>query len=183
MGFLLRILGYVGFTNWILPAVIATVGLASVGGAYIKGRLDSSANCHEATLQAKIAILNRDAAVQKAADEVAATAMADLQSMNNSMQMELSDYETELKTRPDAKCTILILILSACASSGAKIEPSRNLPSAPSCMATVVVPAVNVGDDARDALARHSIALSHANGNLKCSKAWYQKVRSAYGAK
>jgi len=47
-------------------------------------------------------------------------------------------------------------------------------------MAPVALPAVNVGDDARLALAKHRAALASANGNLSCSLKWYEKVRVGY---
>lgn len=86
------------------------------GGAYIKGRLDASANCREATLKAQIAILERDAKVQREADAVEAEAMADLESLNNSQQMLISEYENANKNRPDL-----------CPLSPADIDSLRNL--------------------------------------------------------
>lgn len=97
--------------KWILGILLGNplytfIGLAflitgATGGAYIKGRIDASANCREATLKAQIAILERDAKVQKEADAVEAQAMADLESLNNVQQMQISEYENANKNRPD----------------------------------------------------------------------------------
>lgn len=75
------------------------------------------------------------------------------------------------------------MILSGCAGSKAKLDVARNLPSAPVCMAPVVVPLISEGDDARLALARRSVALGAANANLTCSRRWYDTVRRGYGGK
>jgi len=71
-------------------------------------------------------------------------------------------------------------MLTGCVASGTtKVQPV-NLPPPPACMAPVALPAVNVGDDARLALAKHRAALASANGNLSCSLKWYEKVRVGY---
>ena len=47
-------------------------------------------------------------------------------------------------------------------------------------MAPVVVPQIEAGMDAREALARHRAALKAANAHLNCSKDWYAGVRKEY---
>jgi hypothetical protein len=69
-----------------------------------------------------------------------------------------------------------------CASTGGgKLQPV-NLPPPPGCMAPVGVPTIKAGDDARSALARSRGALKQANGNLTCSRKWYDGVRKNYGS-
>ena len=50
-------------------------------------------------------------------------------------------------------------------------------------MAPVGVPNIQVGDDARAQLGRHRAALLAANGNLDCSRQWYNGVRKGYAKK
>lgn len=88
----------------------------ATGGAYIKGRIDASANCREATLKAQIAILERDAKVQRDADAVEAKAATELEALNNSLQIQLLEYENANKNRPDR-----------CPLSDADIERVRKL--------------------------------------------------------
>lgn len=71
---------------------------------------------------------------------------------------------------------ISILGLTGCTPSG-RVDVSRQLPAAPACMAPVAVPPLAKGQDAREALARSRGALGKANGNLRCSRGWYEKVR------
>jgi hypothetical protein len=47
-------------------------------------------------------------------------------------------------------------------------------------MAPVDIPAVEVGMDARSALARNRAALRTANGRLECSRDWYVAVKQGY---
>ena len=75
------------------------------------------------------------------------------------------------------------VLLAGCQSNGAsKLQPV-NLPGPPACMAPVAVPEIRAGDDARLALARSRAATASANGNLVCSRTWYEGVRKGYGAK
>ena len=100
--------------SWVVPAAAVVAVLSVLGGAYLKGRSDANANCNAAALRAEIAILKRDADVQKAADEVEAKALVESEALNNSMQMEISDYAEKLKARPDR-----------CPLSGADVERLR----------------------------------------------------------
>jgi len=75
------------------------------------------------------------------------------------------------------------VLLAGCQSNGAsKLQPV-NLPSSPACMEPVPVPEIRAGDDARLALARSRATVASANGNLVCSRTWYEGVRKGYGAK
>jgi hypothetical protein len=74
----------------------------------------------------------------------------------------------------------MCVVLTGCAATGSvKLEPVK-LPPSPACMNPVDVPTVSVGDDARAALGRHRAKLVEANSRLKCSKKWYEGVRSTY---
>jgi hypothetical protein len=48
-------------------------------------------------------------------------------------------------------------------------------------MEEIPLPKIKEGDDARALTARHRSALVEANGNLRCSKKWYNSVRKGYG--
>lgn len=77
-----------------------------------------------------------------------------------------------------------VLTICAGCQQATRVSPQPiSLPPAPACMAPVAVPPVKVGDDARLALARSRAALVGANGNLHCSRQWYDAVRAGYGAK
>lgn len=71
--------------------------------------------------------------------------------------------------------------LAGCQATGAGKAAPITLPVPPACMAVVAIPKIRAGDDARLALARHRAALAAANGNLTCSRDWYEAVRSGYG--
>lgn len=74
------------------------------------------------------------------------------------------------------------VMLTGCAASGAGKVQRVNLPPPPACMATVPLPAIKAGDDARAQIARHRAALVQANGNLDCSLRWYGTVRKGYSS-
>jgi len=74
-------------------------------------------------------------------------------------------------------------LLAGCQASGSTKVIPVNLPGPPACMAPVAVPQLAAGDDARLALARHRAALASANGNLGCSRTWYEEVRKRFGRK
>lgn len=75
----------------------------------------------------------------------------------------------------------ILTVLTGCASTGAGKLQKVALPPPPACMAPVDVPPIAAGDDARVALAKSRAALASANGNLTCSRKWYQGVRKGYG--
>ena len=74
----------------------------------------------------------------------------------------------------------IVLVLAGCAKTTID-TPIRHLPNPPNCMSQEAVPRLAVGQDAREALARHRAALGRANGRLKCSRGWYEKVRATAG--
>lgn len=74
-----------------------------------------------------------------------------------------------------------MMTLAGCAASGSGKVIPVNLPPPPACMATVPLPGVKAGDDARALVARHRSALAQANKNIDCSRKWYGKVRQGYG--
>lgn len=80
---------------------------------------------------------------------------------------------------PAALALSLLLTLTACAGLGGKPQ-AVNLPGKPGCMAPVAVPGIAAGQDARKALARSRAALASANGNLRCSAKWYDRIRGQY---
>ena len=81
-------------------------------------------------------------------------------------------------------CLLLTsMLLAGCQSNGASKLTPVNLPAPPACMAPVPVPLLAAGDDARLALARYRAATASANGNLVCSRTWYEGVRKGYGTK
>ena len=107
VGFVLRLAGVAVVPPWVMPAILITLAASGLGGAYLKGRIDAAANCHEAALRTQVANLERDIAAQKAADETEAAAMAALEDERSRMEREISDYETELASRPaGGSCTL-----------------------------------------------------------------------------
>lgn len=73
-----------------------------------------------------------------------------------------------------------LLTLTGCsATQNASLRPVA-LPEPPVCMSAVPLPPIEVGMDAREALARHRAALRGANGRLECSRKWYTDVRAQY---
>ena len=75
----------------------------------------------------------------------------------------------------------MLVTLAACGKS--TVDTGLNLPPPPLCLAPVAVPPLAKGDDAFEALARSRAALASANGNLRCGRDWYGKVRSSYRKK
>lgn len=92
---------------WLLPAVLIAAGLSTVGGAYIKGRLDASGNCRAAQLEAELAALKRDRDIAKHAEEFAGQMASELAMQNANLQKQVQDYAEELAKRPvDSRCTL-----------------------------------------------------------------------------
>lgn len=71
-------------------------------------------------------------------------------------------------------------LLTGCAATGSTKVLPVNLPAPPACMAPVPDPLLAEGEDARLALARYKASLASANGNLGCSRTWYEGVRKRY---
>jgi hypothetical protein len=98
---LLRVLAWLGLPTWIAPLIIAGMLAAGLSGAYIKGRMDSAANCREAALLAQIKAMERDRDAAKAAEALAQKKAADLSAEAKKREEEVTAYEVELKKRAD----------------------------------------------------------------------------------
>lgn len=75
-----------------------------------------------------------------------------------------------------------LTILSSCVTDGVTPKIAVQLPPPPAFMQPVGEPAVAVGDDARVAWKRTSVALKDANRRLQHSRGWYTNVRKGYGS-
>lgn len=108
MSWLRSILSWFGLAlpPWLLPAVIAGAFLAAVGTAYVKGRVDSSANCRAAALEAEIATLKRDRDAALAAEAESDDMAAALATANEKLQQEVDAYAKDLELRPDSRCAL-----------------------------------------------------------------------------
>lgn len=107
MSILLRILAWVGLPSWVAPLFILAVITGSLGGAYIKGRLDSSANCHERELKAIIASMQRDRQAAIEADKKAKAQIKNMEQEAKRADEEIAKYEEELRNRPDS-CSLTV---------------------------------------------------------------------------
>ena len=101
MTFLLRILGWMGLPSWVAPLLIVGVIAGSLGGAYFKGRMDSSAICKERELQSVIASMERDKKIAAVADQKSKEVIRKLEEDANKDALEIAKYAEELKSRPD----------------------------------------------------------------------------------
>lgn len=86
------LLASVGLPPWTMYAIVAGLAALVVTGAYIKGRMDSSANCREASLQRTIDAMKRDVAMQQAADLAEEMLLKKLEAENKSLETELQEY-------------------------------------------------------------------------------------------
>lgn len=85
--------------------LIAGLAASALGGAYLKGRMDSAASCRERELQAVIASMERD---QKIANDAAKRSMDKIRNLEEAAKRddeEIAKYAEELKKRPD-RCDI-----------------------------------------------------------------------------
>lgn len=101
MTWLLRVLAWVGLPSWVAPLLIVGIAASALGGAYIKGRMDSSANCREKELKAVIASMERDRKVAEDADKRAKDMIRKLEQDARKDDEEIAKYVEELKKRPD----------------------------------------------------------------------------------
>lgn len=108
MSWVRSILGWFGLAlpPWLLPVAIAGALVASLGAAYVKGRVDSSANCREASLKAEIAQLERDRDAAKEAEADSDNMAAALAAANQKLQDEVDAYVRDLALRPDGRCAL-----------------------------------------------------------------------------
>lgn len=102
---IVRVLTWVGLPSWLAPVLIAGFIATGMGGAYIKGRLDSASNCREAALRAELQAKERDRAIAIAISEQAVKKTAELAAEVNKREEEVVRYEAELQKR-DARCDL-----------------------------------------------------------------------------
>jgi hypothetical protein len=91
------------------PYIIAgglALAIGGAGVAYVKGYNNARLQCREAELQAELDTLKRDLAAWKAADAVEAMLEADLAAERKSLEEKVAEYELELQSRPDARCSL-----------------------------------------------------------------------------
>jgi hypothetical protein len=100
------ILSMLGLPTWVGPAIIVALIAAGMGGAYVKGRMDSSANCREAALQVQIAGMKRDIAMQEAADLVESRILEKLRTENAELDKLLEQYSEELLNAQTDGCDL-----------------------------------------------------------------------------
>jgi hypothetical protein len=87
------------------------VGVALlVAGAYVYGgheaKLEVRAEWAAANVKADLAKKKREQEVQTRVDELERTKTAALETQQDEFRKKLEQYETELKKRPDARCTL-----------------------------------------------------------------------------
>lgn len=105
MTWLLRILAWVGLPSWVAPLLIVGLVASALGGAYLKGRMDSSAVCRERELRAVIAAMERDQKIASDAAKRSAETIRNLEEAAKRDDEEIAKYAEELKKRPD-RCDI-----------------------------------------------------------------------------
>lgn len=71
---------------------------------------------------------------------------------------------------------LAMLTVTGCATSGSP-ELSRQLPPAPTMMSPVATPSIQPKQDARTVASDARKALKEANGRLRDSRSWYDKLR------
>lgn len=105
MSILLRFLAWLGLPSWVAPLLIIGIISSAIGGAYIKGRSDSSANCREKELLATIAAMERDRKIAELAAKKADAQIKSLEETARKNEEEVAKYEQELSKRPD-RCSL-----------------------------------------------------------------------------
>lgn len=105
MTWLLRILTWVGLPSWVAPLLIVVNITGALGGAYVKGRMDSSANCRERELLAEIAAMKRDQKITELANNNLAVYVDQLEDDAEKTDQKVAKYEEELAKRPD-RCAL-----------------------------------------------------------------------------
>lgn len=98
---IVRVLAFVGLPSWLAPVLIAGMIAGGMGGAYIKGRLDSASNCREAAVRAQLQAMERDRAIAISISEEAVKKTAELAAEVNKREAEVDRYEAELQKRTD----------------------------------------------------------------------------------
>jgi len=105
MSALLRFLAWLGLPSWVAPLLIIGLITSALGGSYMKGRMDSSANCREKELLAQIAAMERDRKIADLATTNLAAYVKQLEDEAAKMDQEVAKYEEELKSRAD-RCAL-----------------------------------------------------------------------------
>lgn len=95
-----------GLPSWVVPVALVALVAAGMGGAYVKGRMDSSANCREAALQTQVASMKRDIAMQEAADVVEKRILDKLRAENAELDKLLEQYSEELLNAQTDGCDL-----------------------------------------------------------------------------
>lgn len=105
MSALLRFLAWVGLPSWLAPLLIIGLITCALGGSYMKGRMDSAANCREKELLAQIAAMKRDQSIAELATNNLAAYVKQLEDEAKKTDQEVAKYEEELAKRPD-RCAL-----------------------------------------------------------------------------
>lgn len=105
MNILFKLFTWLGLPSWVAPLLIFTLITSALGGAYVKGRLDSAANCREKELAGIIAAMERDRQIAVEADQKAKTEMGRLEQAAKEAEEEVARYEQELLNRAD-RCAL-----------------------------------------------------------------------------
>lgn len=90
---------------WMLVAGI-TAGAGALTTAYFMGKSAAEAEAKIASLEAKIAGMERDLMIAGVADLVTEVEISQLQDEKAEAEKRNEDYEKELATRPDGRCTL-----------------------------------------------------------------------------
>lgn len=105
MSLLFRLLAWMGLPSWVAPLFIFTLVTSAIGGAYVKGRMDSAAACREKELAGIIAAMERDRQIAVEADQKAKAEIARLEQAAKDAEEEVVRYEQELLKRAD-RCAL-----------------------------------------------------------------------------
>jgi outer membrane murein-binding lipoprotein Lpp len=105
MSLIFRLFAWFGLPAWVAPVALAVMATSLLGGAYIKGRMDSSASCREGELRAQIATMERDRKMAEQSAERAKNQVKRLEEAAKRDDEEIARYEEELRKRPD-RCDI-----------------------------------------------------------------------------
>lgn len=101
MSLILRFLAWLGLPSWVAPLLIVGAITGALGGAYLKGRADSSANCREKELLAQIAAMERDQKINELANNNLAAYVKELEDEAKKNAEEVAKYAEELRNRSD----------------------------------------------------------------------------------
>jgi hypothetical protein len=106
MGIILRLMAMVGLPSWLLPLIIAGAIAGFGGWAYLEGRSAANARHELANEKAKNVTQAYDLKAAKEAATYDDQQRIDLESDMAARDMEITEYETRLAKRPDARCSL-----------------------------------------------------------------------------